>query len=418
MKSIIFIGTQKSGSSREAIKAADELGYYTVLYTDKSKLFDKRDEFLDVHLMQLCDLNDIEKLKNNIIGLISMAIEICAIVSFVDRHCYTANLLAKEFGLNHFNIEAINNMQNKILSRQILSQTPYVPGYMVLSDTSNLSSLDEIDKFQFPYIVKSPNSTGSKDVYKINNKREFNKCVANLTNKNPNEPILIEDFLDGPQYLVEVVVYNNIVNIIAILQQEITYFKHFIVTGYNLKFYINDKFYEKLKEAVSNIIKFHGLEMGTCHLEMRYVKEQWKLIEINPRISGGGMNRIIELGLGINLVKETLKLALGQKPNLQASKKQNIFAQYVTISNKGVLEKVTGKNKALNSNGVLEVYIKPKKGALLSPPLSMGDRYAYVIATGSNEKVATENAKNAASEIKFWISGTSGILPYNDLYQK
>ena len=45
---------------------------------------------------------------------------------------------------------------------------------------------------------------------------------------------------------------------------------------------------------------------------------------------------------------------------------------------KGKLVKVTGKNRSSNIQGVDEVYIKPKQGKILRPPLSMGDHYGYV----------------------------------------
>lgn len=51
MKTIIFIGTQKSGSSREAISTAEQLGYYTVLLTDRQSYMEQRTEFPDVHHM-------------------------------------------------------------------------------------------------------------------------------------------------------------------------------------------------------------------------------------------------------------------------------------------------------------------------------------------------------------------------------
>jgi len=45
MKTIIFIGLNKSGSSREAVKAANELGYYTVVLTDKEKQIQQKEYF-------------------------------------------------------------------------------------------------------------------------------------------------------------------------------------------------------------------------------------------------------------------------------------------------------------------------------------------------------------------------------------
>jgi len=66
MKTIVFIGALKSGSSREAIGIAQDLGYFTVLITDNQKQIKQRVEYQDVHLMLFCDLSDINKLKTMI----------------------------------------------------------------------------------------------------------------------------------------------------------------------------------------------------------------------------------------------------------------------------------------------------------------------------------------------------------------
>ena len=138
-------------------------------------------------------------------------------------------------------------------------------------------------------------------------------------------------------------------------------------------------------------------------MKLRLTKKGWKLIEINPRISGGAMNKMIQAAFGFNLVEETLKLFLGETPIISPKHRKYVFTQYVVISKKGILEKVTGKRRAKKSPGVLEVYVKPKKGTLLIPPLSMGHRYAYVIATGTSMEEAKNRAKSAANEITFHL---------------
>jgi biotin carboxylase len=294
-------------------------------------------------------------------------------------------------------------MLNKISSREVLSGTSYAPGFVKLSEGLMPSKI-EVRKY-LPFIMKSPKSTGSKDVLKITSYKEFSRNKNRLFEKYPGEPILIEEYLEGPQYLVETIVNEGNLNIIAIFKQEITFGERFIITGYELLIHLEDDFYNKLKSAVETIISKHGLIYGLiygpCHLEMRLVKDRWKLIEINPRISGGGMNDLVKEGTGINLVKETLKILIGQKPNLKSKYTSNVFAQYVTVSESGILERVTGRNKSLKAPGVKKVYIKPRKGSLLSPPLSMGNRYAYVIATGDTAEDAKINAKFAASQISF-----------------
>jgi hypothetical protein len=383
MKTIIFIGTQKSGSSREAIRIAEKLGYYTVLFTDRLSFIEKRTEFPDVHLMQLCELNSFLEIRSNIYDLLHKAIKISAIVCFVDGHCHMACLLAEEFGVSCFSTQAVRNMEDKVISRQIISQMPYAPRFVVLFDDLSLTYVQDRIKTGFPFIMKYPRSAGSKDVFLINNE---------------------EEYLDGPQYIVEVITYKQVVFIIAVIKQEITYSKRFIITGYSLQLNLTNHFMESLREAVESIIHNHHLETGACHLEMRLVENKWKLIECNPRISGGGMNKLLKCGLGINLVQETLKIALGQEPNLVPVCRQHVFAQYITSAKVGILKKVTGRKRAAQCPGVREIYVKPRKGTMLGPPISMGHRYAYVIASGDTEQEAEANAKYAASQIKFELT--------------
>ena len=159
--------------------------------------------------------------------------------------------------------------------------------------------------------MKSAISKASKDVYSVENKFELEKAMKKISKLYPSQTIVLEEYLDGPQYLVEVLVHNGNINIVAIIKQEITKKIKFIVTGYAIELNLENELYKKLINAVESIIKDLEITNAACHLEIRYVNGNWKLIEMNPRISGGAMNRMIEEAFGINLVEETIKLYLG-----------------------------------------------------------------------------------------------------------
>lgn len=127
------------------------------------------------------------------------------------------------------------------------------------------------------------------------------------------------------------------------------------------------------------------------------------MIELNPRISGGAMNRMIEEAYGIHLMEETMKLFIGEEMNLNRRHENPIYTHYITVNAYGTLLKVTGKNKAMKYEGVREVYVKPRKGTFMTPPISMGSRYGYVIASGDSAAKAKRNAIAAAEGIKFYI---------------
>ncbi|MFJ7736304.1 ATP-grasp domain-containing protein [Lysinibacillus sp. NPDC097287] len=396
MKSIIFIGTNKSGSSREATRAAEKLGYLTILFTNNEKQLQQRKTYPDIHKMIFIDISNIQLMKVEIHKLLKTGIEIKTIVSFIDPYVHIASILCDEFCKNYTSSKAIEMMEDKEETRNFLKDQPYSPKFLPIKPKESLPN-----KIEFPLVVKSPKSTGSKDVLFAANKNQLNKHLRYLQSKNPGETIMIEEYLEGPQYLVEALVYKRQAHIMGIIEQEITQGQRFIITGYGVLAEVSTDLKAGLEEVLHSIVKEFDIENGTLHLELRLTKHGWKLIEINPRISGGAMNNMLYAAFGISLVEETLKLFLGEEPLVKPRHRKFIFTKYVIVERKGTLERVIGKTKATNSEGVLAVYVKPKKGTFLIPPLSMGHRYAYVIAEGDTLVEAKNNATNAAKEIKF-----------------
>ncbi|MGE8205251.1 ATP-grasp domain-containing protein [Heyndrickxia sp. NPDC080065] len=403
MKTIIFIGINKSGSSREAVKAAERLGYFTVVFTNNEKQVKQREEYTDVHEMILVDTNNLSDMKKEIKKLQLRGKEIKSIVSFIDSNVYIASILCDEFCQNNTSSKAIEIMEDKEKTRIALKKQPYSPKFIIIRPDEVFSFESIHKKLNFPVVVKSPKSTGSKDVLFTENIDDFKKQTLKLQEKNPDEAIIIEEYIEGEQYIVEALVYKNKIQIAGIIQQEISQGKRFIITGYGVLMEVSKNIKTGIEEVLQSVITTFGIKNGAFHLELRHTKNGWKLIEINPRISGGAMNNMIQAAYGYSLVEETLKLHLGESPSLVPKRTNNVFTQYLIVSQKGILEKVTGKGRAKRSPGVVEVYVKPKKGTKLIPPLSMGHRYAYVIATGSSMEEAKKNAKNAANEIKFHL---------------
>jgi len=399
MNTIVFIGANKSGSSYEAIKASEELHYYTVLLTDRKTFFDKRMDFPHVHSMRMCNLDNINDIKSAIARIAQDRFTISAILSFIDPYCHTAALLSHEFGLKPFTAGAIRLMLDKTKSREVLRETPYSPPFRVIDDDMPLSET----KLELPVVLKAPRSSASKDVHVATTASQYQNAFATLRKRYPDAPVLVENYIPSPQYLVETLTVNGRVHIVAIIKQEIIFSGRFIVTGYQVMTDAEGGFFQCLKQAVREIVRTHGMRDGPCHLELRCFGTEWKLIEANPRISGGAMNVLIETAYGINLAKETLKSALGQESDLRRKYKKEAFLQYVVVPGEGTLIKVTGKTLAQNSPGVAQVNIKPKKGSVLIPPASMGHRYAYVIGTGISADAARMNAKAGASKIKFHL---------------
>ncbi|PHF04111.1 biotin carboxylase [Bacillus pseudomycoides] len=377
------------------------------MLTRKKRFLEERSEFPDVHQMIFTDINDYDNLITIIQKLEKTGKNIKGIFSFMDSFVYVAACLSEKFCQSIVSTEAIYHMENKILTRKVLQNSPISLNYLIYKPTESLSSFLKTKKMTFPLVVKSPESAGSKDVLLAKDRNQLISSMQTLLNKRPNEEILLEEYVDGPQYLVEVLVHNERIHIIAVIEQEITFGERFIVTGYSLLGRLDPRIYYSLLNAINSIVQAFDMKNGACHLELRRVNGIWKLIEINPRISGGAMNRMIEIGHGINLVQETIQLMLGNKPSLNKEHYKYVYTHYLTVASSGKLIRVTGKNRSSKYPGVEEVYIKPKKGSILKPPTSMGHRCGYVLAASFYKQEAKRIALEAAKEISFHIEPTN-----------
>lgn len=130
MDTIVFIGCNKSGTSREAIKAASEMGYFTVLYTDQLKFLNQREEFPEVHqLIYKKSLEDRNLLVQEIKKLIHAGKNVKACLSLIDPFVSIAAEISETFHIGRITKEAIKIMENKALFREKLKNLPYTPNF-------------------------------------------------------------------------------------------------------------------------------------------------------------------------------------------------------------------------------------------------------------------------------------------------
>ncbi len=298
------------GSSYEGVKAAKTLGYHTILLTNRTLFMEEKGNFSEIDFVRLTDMSSTDDIFKAIADIISEDYVIGCFISFLDEYVHLAAMLTNELCNSSLSFEPLIIMSDKIATRRYLSKKDYTPFYKVITANDSIDEKGKALKDLFPLIIKSPQSNASRDVILVDNLREFKKGVKRIQSKNPLNPILIEEYLQGPQYLVEVVVFNGKVSIPAIVEQEVTKGERFIITGYSLCPEIAKALLQGLEETVHSIIADLHLENGTCHLELKLTDKGWRLIEINPRMAGGAMNRMIEEAYGFNLAEQTIQLFL------------------------------------------------------------------------------------------------------------
>lgn len=397
METILFIETARNGSSREAFLAAHRLGYSSILLTKRKRFLCRTEGFPPDTRIFFVDHIDEETIRETIVSLQQEEYQLQAVISFVDPFISVAAALSNEFCQSDMSVEAFKLIEDKSLTRKAMVENPASIQYEVFQQAPSRSA------GSYPKVLKRTVSSGSKDVFLVENEDQLNSVIRKLSPRHTSSGLIIEEYMEGPQYNIELFVCRGIPIIAAIVQQEITYDLTFIVTGYAVCLNMEQKAYKELWVAIMEIIRDIGLHHGTCHMEVRQTDSGWKLIEINPRISGGAMNQMVEEATGINIVEETIKMYVGKEPDLIRKRKQPVYTSYITINGMGYLLKVDGLKEAEAVPGVVDVHLTPEIGSLMMPALSMGYRYGYSIAKGDTEEEAKCRAEQATSLLKFYL---------------
>lgn len=397
---ICFIETAKSGSSFEAIKIARKNGYKTVLFTARKSFLQEKNRFPEITQIVYVNQLAVNTIRDELTQLQQSNEKIKAIVSFIDPFVSMAARLMNDYCGTTISVDALEIMEDKAETRITVLENSANPKFHVIHPCQKTP---DISQLAYPFIIKLAKSSASRDVYVVQNQIEMEKKLFQLNTLYPQKKILLEEYLKGPQYAVEVLVHEGHINIVAIVKQHMMKRKKFIVTGYEVQLDFSEVLLAKLKAVISSTMTALNAKNVACHVEMRLVDGDWKLIEINPRIAGGAMNRIIEEAYGIHLAEETMKLYMGEKFSIIPKFKNEVYAHFLTMNTVGRLLKVAGVEKALNSPNVLEVFIKPRIGNILMPAVSMGQRYGFVLATGNCAEEARVNAFRAARELKFYV---------------
>ncbi|OIU68858.1 hypothetical protein BHE18_17420 [Rossellomorea aquimaris] len=394
MQTIVFLGSRGYGTSHEAIKTAKELGCYTVLISDRYRSgLTEADELICVP--DLAERNEIlVRLKK----LEDKGNRIAACLSFIDPYVSCAAQLSEELGLGDFSSGALALAEDKTAVRNKLKGLKSSPFFSVIDKGIDIRGFALCHAERFPLILKPSVSNGSKDIKLVKSEGEMKEALYAFKDK---QPILAEEYLDGPQYLIEAAVYKGEVLIAAVIEQE--WNESFIITGYAFPAELSRDAALSLTDAVRDIVQHIGIEHGSCHLEMRYVKGRWKLVEINPRMSGGWMNKIIETGTGGNLLKEVLKMQLGEEPVFHESIPRSTYARYLTVNTAGRLLHISGIEQAMNLDGIEHVLLKTERGCIVRPPKSMGDRFACIIAAADTMQHAKKAARDAAKRLRLYV---------------
>ena len=238
---------------------------------------------------------------------------ICSIAS--DLAAITVNYVAQALELTGNSTEATRKSTNKHEMRLAFERRgdPSPRSYLV-EDCDGLEKLELV----FPVIVKPTDRSGSRGIWKLEDRRDLVSAVQDSMAAGFEHKALIEEFAEGQEYSVECVSWQGNQHFLAMTHKYTTEAPHFIETGHLEPAPVDPALLERVKHVVFHALDSLELKNGASHSELKIDSDgNIRLIEIGGRMGGDFIgSNLVEMSTGVDFVRAVIDIAMGKAPDL------------------------------------------------------------------------------------------------------
>jgi biotin carboxylase len=123
-------------------------------------------------------------------------------------------------------------------------------------------------------------------------------------------------------------------------------------------------------------------------------------MEVNPRLAGGFIPELVRHAEGIDLIRETLRLVVGETPEIRPAHHRHASIRFLFAPAAGRLDAVEGIEEARAMEDVVDVTLYRSIGDPLEIHGDFRDRIGHVVACADDFDVAADAAERARDGIR------------------
>ena len=252
-------------------------------------------------------------------------------------------------------------------------------------------------------ILKPSRNSGSRGISEIEcslDKDSFESCFIRAKDESRDASVMIEQFIEGPEFSVEIIVWNGIVNVLQVTDKKTTEAPFFVELGHNQPSLFSDSIVKEVKEAAICGVKALGLNDCAAHAEIKIQDGKAFIMEIGARLGGDFIStELTHLSTGIDMVAAAINVALGIEPDLSShSTPQGVAIRYFT-PHPGVVTSILN-TELLSAPDIYDAKIYVTPGDSIRMVQSSLDRSGHVIVTAPSPETAIKRAEQIINSVK------------------
>lgn len=404
---MLFVESNTTGSGMEALKIAKNMGFLPVLISNNLNRY--------IGLSQIdcltyeCDTNSI----TDIINLISSNFnpkDIIGITTTSEFYIIMVSRLCSHYNLPSNTTSSLAKCRNKSLTREALETNKIKqPRFKTLKKLTDLEIKDAINHLGLPCVIKPVDDTGSNKVKLCFTLEEVFQASESIMNTSSNvrgqetiKSVLIEEYIDAPEFSVEMFSWNGEHRFVGITKKVVGYQPNFVETQHIFPASVPASIGEEVKQACIEVLNALEIKQGPTHIEMKILENDYFFIEVNARLAGGMIPELIKLSTGMDLLKEQLRISCNLEPKLIGQNNLYSGIAFITTEKNGILKGIDFE-KVQTKKGIEQITVTKKIGDYVQKPTNAYDRLGYIIVKGYSEKEVESLLSNVLAQISIEI---------------
>lgn len=333
-----------------------------------------------------------------------------AIIPLDDQGVVVAARAAQLMGLPHNPPAAAAATRNKaVMRRRLAVDEVSQPRFAVVEPGD--SPAEVASRLGLPVVLKPLSRSGGQGVIRADRPRDASAGVERLrrilaqAGENPNQPILMEEFLPGGEVAVEGMLSAGRLTISAVFDKpdapQGPFFEEtMLITPSRLPAPVLAEVEHLTRRAVLAL----GLKEGPIHAELRIGPDRVSVLEVAARSIGGLCSRSLRFGLMADTWESViLRQALGMQIPSAVRQPTSSGVLMLPIPRSGRLVSVEGSEAALRTPGIVDLQITIPIGQQIRA-LPEGDRYlGFLFASAPRPEQVEKVLQQAYSHLRILV---------------
>ncbi|WP_406474680.1 ATP-grasp domain-containing protein [Streptomyces sp. NBC_01615] len=406
---IAVIESQLSDFGLTPLRAAHELGYRAVLVSndpDRYRAVSTADEVYAKYIdgILTADTNSAEAVIEALTPFHTEGV-LRGVMTVTDYNIPIVARIAAHFGLPGMDVDAAAACRDKLVQREMMRAA----GVAVPRFTQAVTQEDALaaaEEFGLPVVVKPMTESASIGVSLCRTPEEVaaaHHAIASVPlnfRGQPRRPgALVEEYLIGYELSAEIVHDGTEHRVIGLTDKALGPHPYFAELGEIFPSVLSEPVRTACADLVISALRAVGHDFGAAHVEVKVTQDGPYIVEINGRMAGAEIPRLILESTGIHMQREVTLLHAGRPADLTPTQDRAAVSRYLTASTAGVLAGVEGADLARRVPGVVAVVLHPKNGKPVKPAQSNLDYLGTVVATADTAGDALRCADAAVGQL-------------------